>query len=146
MVKSGNNVRTCSKCGRLFQPLAENIFCPECYKAMEEKFREVKKYIRDHKDAGVYKVSMACNVPEKQVLAWIREERLLFSEESGVGIPCMSCGMPIQLGKYCDVCKKKIKKDLTGVLVKHETPDDQGLEQVSVRTAQRLRFENRGKK
>ena len=38
------------------------VLCPACREKLEEKFQEVKEYIRDHKGVGIMEVSEACDV------------------------------------------------------------------------------------
>ena len=50
----------------------------------------------------------ANNVTAKQIQKWIREERLAFSEKSGVGIECEGCGAMIRSGRLCQKCKDNL--------------------------------------
>ena len=102
------NVRNCRKCGRIFNYVAGPPICPACREAEEEKFQEVKEYIRENPSQGVTEVAAATDVSPKQIRRWIREERLSFSEESGVGIDCESCGAMIRSGRLCQKCKEKL--------------------------------------
>lgn len=99
------NVRNCKKCGRLFNYIAGMPLCQSCREAMEEKFQEVKKYVQQHRNAGVREVSEECEVEEKQIREWVREERLEFSEGTVAGIACESCGVAITTGRFCKQCK-----------------------------------------
>ena len=101
-------VRACSKCKRLFNYLSGPSICPGCKAQLEEKFQEVKEYIRENPSQGVTEVAEATDVSPKQIRRWIREERLSFSEESGVGIDCESCGAMIRSGRLCQKCKEKL--------------------------------------
>lgn len=116
-------VDVCHACKKMFENPYDRDLCPICSKAMEDKFDGVRKYIRSNKTAGVHDVSEACAIPKRQILKWIREERLYFAEGSDVGVPCLQCGLIIQTGKYCNSCKTKLSKDLRGVLV-HKVDDD----------------------
>ena len=100
-------VRTCSKCKRLFNYLSGPSICPGCKNQLEEKFQEVKEYVRDNPTQGITEVAEATDVSPKQIRRWIREERLSFSEDSGVGIDCESCGAMIRSGRLCQKCKDK---------------------------------------
>ncbi len=101
-------VRTCSKCKRLFNYLSGPSICPGCKNQLEEKFQEVKEYVRDNPTLGITEVAEATDVSPKQIRRWIREERLSFSEDSGVGIDCESCGAMIRSGRLCQKCKDKL--------------------------------------
>ena len=118
------NIKTCPSCKRLFESMFDRELCPECYSRMEAKFDVVRKYIRSTPKADVNAVSEHCGVPKRQILRWVREERLFFDKESNMGVPCLNCGIIIQTGKYCDSCKATIAKDLKGVYVKPTAKED----------------------
>ena len=50
-------VVTCKSCGRLFNYLSGPRICPACQKKIEEKFVEVKKYVREHPDIDIKTLS-----------------------------------------------------------------------------------------
>ena len=60
-------------------------------------------------------VSEELDVSVHQINQWIREERLSFSEDSGVMISCEKCGKNIRTGRYCDGCKASLARELTTV-------------------------------
>ena len=79
---------------------------------MEAKFQEVKAYVREHQGADIKEVSEECEVETNQIRQWIREERLQFSDDSPIRIPCESCGAMIQSGRFCDKCKNELTNEL----------------------------------
>ncbi len=112
------NVRNCRKCGKLFNHIVGIPICPECKEKLEKKFQEVKKYIREHNMAGIKEVAEACEIEPGQIQQWIREERLEFTEDSPVKIPCENCGEMIRSGKYCEKCKREMTNNLQSVIEK----------------------------
>ena len=116
------NVRNCKKCGRLFNHIAGVPICPACKDELEQKFVEVKQYIREHKISGVNEVSEACDVDVRQIRQWVREERLQFSEDSTVGIDCEGCGAMIRSGRFCERCKTSMAKEFGDSIKKPEVP------------------------
>lgn len=108
-------VKACAKCHGLFQTIGDKTVCPLCLAELEILFKKVRSYVRSHDMAGIEEVSEKCNVKHKQLLEWIREERLAFSKESKVGVPCLSCGITIQMGKYCTPCQTRLSKNLSSV-------------------------------
>lgn len=80
--------------------------CQSCKEAAEKKFQEVKDYVRDHKTASIPDICKDCGVEPKQVQQWIREERLIFADDSPVKISCEICGKQISTGRYCAQCKR----------------------------------------
>ncbi len=103
---------SCARCGKLFNYIAGPRICQVCNKAVEEKFKEVKTYVREHPNVDMKTLSKACEVSPKQIQRWVREDRLVFSSDSPIGIPCERCGKTIKSGRYCDSCKNGMTRDL----------------------------------
>lgn len=101
------DVRNCKNCSRLFNYLSGQQLCPECVKALESKYEEVKEYIYDHPNIGMQQVAEDMDVSVNQIKRWVREERLTFSEEAQIGLECEGCGKLIRTGRFCENCKKK---------------------------------------
>lgn len=113
------DVKNCKMCGKLFNYIGSGRpICPACASALEEKFFEVREYVRDHKDAGVNEVAEENDVPVSQIKQWIREERLAFSENSQIGIECENCGALIKTGRFCKACKGKLAERLSGSIAR----------------------------
>lgn len=106
------NVSNCKSCGRLFNVISNTRICPDCQRKLEEKFQEVKEYLKENPFANIDVLSKECDVSVKQIKEWVREERLVFAEGSMDGIECEQCGKLIRTGKYCDECKVKITNNL----------------------------------
>lgn len=120
------DVRNCKRCGKLFNYAMGPIICPHCKEQMEEKFQEVKKYIRDHQGCGIAEVSETCDVSQQQIKQWLREERLQFSEDSPVGLNCENCGTMIRSGRFCERCKVEMTHNLQGIYRKEPQPEEHG--------------------
>lgn len=106
------DVRSCKNCGRLFNYLAGPPICQACKKKMEDKFIEVRDYIREHDSATMQQISDDNDVSIKQIKQWVREERLVFTDKSPVGISCENCGAMIRTGRYCNKCKNNMADNL----------------------------------
>ena len=115
------DVINCKRCGKLFQRVTSKKLCPECLRELEEKFNEVKGYIREHPDTTIMEVSTENDVSVEQIKQWIREERLEFTNSEGADIYCISCGEAITTGKYCYKCKDKMAHSFNE-LYRKETP------------------------
>jgi len=105
-------IKNCKSCGKLFNFLSGKQICPECKQALEDKFQQVKEYIRDHGSASIQEVAEENEVDIKQIKEWVREERLVFSKDSPLAIDCEMCGAPIKSGRYCLSCIDKMSKNL----------------------------------
>jgi flagellar operon protein (TIGR03826 family) len=112
------DVKNFRKCGRLFNYVSGLPICPACKEKQEEVFQNVKKYIRENRNADMKEVSEACEVDTAQIKQWIREERLEFTSDSPVKIPCEGCGEMIRSGKYCEKCKKSMANNLSSAIDK----------------------------
>lgn len=108
------DVRNCRMCGKLYNFIGGTYrnLCPNCIEKMEKKFDEVKEYIEEHKAATINEVSEECDVSSRQIEQWIREERLMISDDSPIGIRCERCGATIRSGRFCERCKNKIANNL----------------------------------
>ena len=78
------NVTNCRSCGRLFNVIDGERLCPECQKKIDERFKDVKEYLHDHPDASVEELSKELKISVKQIIRWIREERLVLSNPTSV--------------------------------------------------------------
>lgn len=112
------DVRNCRGCGRLFNYLSGPPICQACREKLEEKFQQVKEYLRENPNSSMQAVSDDNDVSVAQIRQWVREERLTFSEDSPIGIPCESCGKTIKTGRFCDECKNKMKNDFSSMIRK----------------------------
>lgn len=110
------NVKNCRRCRRLFNYVMGPFLCPKCREEMEAKFQEVKKYVQENVKTGIHDVAEACDVSTSQIQQWVREERLVFSEDSPIGIACERCGKMIKSGKYCSECKAGLTNELKGAM------------------------------
>ena len=109
-------------CGRIFNVLSDEQYCPNCQKKMDEKFDIVKRFVEDNPNVPVETVAKETDTSMKQINRWIREERLSFSPDSSYGIPCENCGRMIRTGRFCDECKTKLTNTLRSAL---DTPKSQ---------------------
>jgi len=114
------NLKTCNRCGKIYETFLDINNCPKCHRLLEEQLDMVKTFMGVNVSANMEEISIALKVPSKQLLAWAREERIEFSESSGVVIPCLKCRGPIRQGKYCVICKAEIMADLESVYEKPE--------------------------
>ena len=110
------NIRNCRNCGRIFNYVGGACLCQPCREKMEEKFHEVKEYIRSNPGVGIPEVSEACDVEPSQIRQWLREDRLEITEDSPIFLNCESCGAPIRSGKYCEKCKMEMTNGFRNVL------------------------------
>lgn len=110
------NVMNCRSCGKLFNVLGHERICPECSRALEDKFQQVKAYLIEHPNSSVEQTSKDNEVSVKQIKHWIREERLTLSSPTESGIVCENCGRPICTGRFCESCRNSMANELQGAI------------------------------
>ena len=130
------DIRNCRKCGKIFNYVTGPIICPACREKEEEKFQQVKKYISENRYANIPQISKDCEVETSQIQQWIREERLEFSKDSDIGIPCENCGAMIRTARFCTKCKAEMADQLGSTYKKPEMPKQKKPE----RESPRMRF------
>lgn len=101
----------------MFNYLSGAPICDACKGDLEKKFNEVKEYVRTYGNAPVNRVAEECGVSIRQIKQWVREERLVFSEEVGSFLECENCGAGIRMGRFCPKCKGKLKDELNTAYV-----------------------------
>lgn len=111
-------VKNCKSCGRLFNYLQGQSLCPACVAGLEDKFQQVKQFLKDNPNAPMNVVSEENDVSAKQIKQWVREERLSFTEGSQITLECEGCGAKILTGRFCAKCKNGLINDLSGAAKK----------------------------
>lgn len=95
-------------CGKLFHSLG-SAHCTECNDEMDRRFIKVRDYIYAHPEASVAEIVEKTGVPQKNILSFLREERLVLEHASGI-LVCERCAKPIAGGRFCDECKNQLLK------------------------------------
>lgn len=129
-------VKNCKGCGRLFNYLQGPPLCPACVADLENKFQQVKDYLRENPKAQMNQIAEDNEVSVKQIRQWVREERLTFTEESQITLDCENCGAPILTGRFCDRCRSSLQNELSGA-IKHPVKKEV---QKQTRERERMRF------
>jgi hypothetical protein len=102
----------CHNCKKLFNYIGGDKICPNCKNALEEKYQEVKEYIKENPGTAATVVAEECEVSMKQIKKWVREERLVFADDSLIGIECEGCGKQIHSGRFCAACANGLQSGL----------------------------------
>ncbi len=106
-------VTRCRKCQRMFENngvLGLNK-CPDCASPFEgpNKAQAVRDLVKDNPGISASYVSSITGLPTTEIIKYIREEVLEFSDGSSAYLRCEDCGTEIKTGKYCDSCKASHK-------------------------------------
>lgn len=129
-------VKNCKGCGRLFNYLQGPPLCPACTADLENKFQQVKDYLRENPKAQLNQIAEDNEVSVKQIRQWVREERLTFTEESQITLDCENCGAPILTGRFCDRCRTSLQNELNGAIKRPVRREPQK----QTRDRERMRF------
>lgn len=105
------NLVNCEKCGRMFQTIGSVKLCSKCRNTDDEMYKVVREFIYDNPGATVPEVAEATDVPERKILAFLKEGRLETVGDSML-IECEKCGAPIRSGKMCEKCNRELAMGL----------------------------------
>lgn len=107
-------VTNCPYCGTLFIQTKFRDLCETCFKAEEEEFETVHKYIRkkENRTASIQEVVGETGVEEEVIVKFIRSGRLKVAKHPNIGYNCSRCGSTIQYGTLCTVCSTDLRKQL----------------------------------
>lgn len=101
----------CRKCKQLFEFSIVGQLCPNCMANEEEKYQNVRSYIKDNPGVSVNEISSATGINAAKILGYIKEERLEIVAGSGVMLKCKNCSADITTGMFCDACKRTMSVD-----------------------------------
>ena len=133
-------VRTCRKCGRLFNYLFGANLCPGCKNELEKDYERTRDFIRDNPGASLQLVSEECEVTVNQIEKWVRDGRLEFTKASGITVVCEKCGQPIRTGRFCEACKNNLAEMLGSALDKPKAKNDEKEKKKERGSANKMRF------
>jgi flagellar operon protein (TIGR03826 family) len=108
------NLMNCPQCGKLFVKTMRD-YCDVCYREEEKQYDVVYKHIRksENRNATLVDVSEATKVPEQKIIKFIHQGRIRVKGLPNFAYPCDGCDTAICDGRLCDVCKSKIKTELS---------------------------------
>ena len=115
-------VKTCRRCGGIFQYLGGKLVCPKCKKKEEEMFQVVKGYLKENVGATLDQVSEDTGVSRGMIEGFLREGRLEVTADSPISLACEICGAPIRTGRLCFKCNNDMSSGFKAV-AKEMKPD-----------------------
>ena len=104
----------CPRCGRVFMRIREPI-CPACVKEEDQKFEDVRSFVKENPNRTIKEVSEACEVSVKAILRYIREGKLETSSGMHGEVTCSKCGVPISSGRMCKKCADEVGQQVAGM-------------------------------
>jgi predicted amidophosphoribosyltransferase len=105
-------IANCEKCGAVFLKTLKSI-CPKCITQEESHFQQAVVWLREHPGETMNSLSKATGIEMRDILRWVREQRLMFSRSAGVPV-CRKCGMVIDAGELCETCKSSLSREIGG--------------------------------
>lgn len=105
-------VKSCKRCGKIFQYITGAQICSRCKKDEEELFQVVKAYLRENRGATMEQVCEETGASVKMLERYLREGRLEVMPGSPITLNCEQCGAKIHTGRLCDKCRAKLNSDL----------------------------------
>jgi predicted amidophosphoribosyltransferase len=105
-------IANCEKCGAVFLKTLKSI-CPKCIKQEESDFQQAVVWLRENPGETMNSLSKATGIEMRDILRWVREQRLMFSRNAGAPV-CRKCGMVIDAGELCETCKSSLSREITG--------------------------------
>lgn len=104
--------RNCRNCGKVFRYVTGYPLCNECKLEDEDLYRKIKEYIRFNPGKKIEDVAKSLDINPREVLRFLREERLEIPANSEKYLMCEFCGKTIRTGRFCESCKKDIDSSL----------------------------------
>jgi len=105
--------QNCPKCGKLFNGSDQKI-CDECKKKEEEKFEEVRLFVKENPDLNMVEIAKGTGVTVSKILGYVRAGRIEMSLKSGDSVSCEKCGKEILTGKFCKDCAERLSDSVMG--------------------------------
>ena len=106
-----NELRNCKKCNRLFSSVDGSTLCSRCNVKADDGFNRVREYIYDNPTSSIKDVSKGTSVSADTILKWIRDGRIILSENSSISF-CERCSSPMDGGRFCGKCVKELADGL----------------------------------
>ena len=106
-------LKSCIQCGKLFEDYIDKYsLCPTCRKNEEAMLRDVKDYLWVNPGATEAKLWELFGATHKQIMKWLREQRIEVTPGSAIKLTCQRCGSMITTGKYCKDCANKVANNM----------------------------------
>lgn len=102
------NFRNCKRCNKPFSTILDYTICPVCIDKENQDFNRTRDYIYANPSTTKEDAISNCKIAEVDLDRWIREERIVLSENSPISYPCDACGTKIRNGHFCIDCKIKL--------------------------------------
>lgn len=104
-------VANCPRCGKVFQKNLRNQ-CSDCSRTIDSMLTGSLEFLRKNHRSTNAQVIEAIGVSNEQMVAWMKEGKLLLSDYPNLNYPCGACAKPIRQHKLCPDCAYRINRDI----------------------------------
>lgn len=103
-------VTICQKCsGSMLYKGSGCYVCESCGEEYLTDFGKVKRFINTYGPSNAITISKETGVSRHKIREFLRNGRVEIVEDASSGVAfCVSCGVPIRGGKYCNVCQNRM--------------------------------------
>lgn len=106
---SKETISTCPKCsGGMVYKGSGCYVCESCGEECLTDFGKVKRFVNTYGPSNAITISRETGVNRHKIQEFLRDGRVEVVEDVSSGVCfCVSCGVPIRSGKYCNVCQSR---------------------------------------
>ncbi|MDR3207455.1 MAG: hypothetical protein LBT60_03895 [Oscillospiraceae bacterium] len=105
------NIKQCARCDKLFE-YRGNLNCPSCVQELDDIIDKVRNFLYDNPRADTEIICEECGAEEIDILRWLREGRLILTQDNVAMLKCQVCGEPVKSGRFCESCNAKVINQL----------------------------------
>lgn len=104
-------VTICQKCsGNMLYKGSGCYVCESCGEEYLTDFGKVKRFINTYGPSNAITISKETGVSRHKIREFLRNGRVEIVEDASSDVSfCVSCGVPIRSGKYCNVCQSRLQ-------------------------------------
>ena len=103
-------ISNCLQCsGKMIYKGSGCYVCESCGEEILTDFGKVKRFIQTYGPSNAITISRETGVSRGKIQQFLREGRVEVVEDGLSNVSfCVSCGVPIRSGKYCNVCQSRM--------------------------------------
>ena len=109
--RNTGKVKVCKKCKKIYPDTGYGgDYCPSCHKADEMILEQLQQYVEINSTDSMEIVSEKTGIEDKIIIQYLKDKRLIVSEDSPLYIECEMCRKKIHTGRLCIVCSQKLNQ------------------------------------
>ena len=110
----------CVNCNKLFYSNGSGQRCSSCVTTKFEEIKQLSKFFTYKVDATIQEAEEKLGIDRKNIISYLREEKLELPPLSNDGVECKRCGKQIRTGKYCNTCRAELINGFNAGIKKEE--------------------------